>query len=145
MDTQKLVLHLLRTEKLCFLATSHQDRPHVSLMNFTYLAEDELIVLSSRSDTTKVKNIEKNAEVALLLYNLGNDNEMTVSCTLFGTATILSPDTDRHYRELHYKNHPDMGTFIQGNNIAILAVKINKASLSDIEDNVQTWSSANEY
>ena len=140
MDTEKQVLHLLGTEKLCFLATSHQDRPHVSLMTFTYLAQEDLIILSSRSDTTKVKNIKKNADVAILLYNLGNDSKMSVSCTLLGTATLLSPDKDRYYREIHYKSHPNMGTFIQGDNIAILAVKIKEASLSDIEDKVQTWS-----
>ena len=135
------ILKLLESEKLCFLATSHKDHPHVCLMNYTYLVEERQVILSSRVDTTKVKHIENNPFIAILIYNLGNDVDTPVSCTLYGTATIMERETDqeRHYRETHYANHSEMGTFIKGENIIIIAAHIKHAALSDIEDNVRTW------
>ena len=130
---------LLKTENFCFLATSYQDYPHVCLMNFTYLADEELIILSSRKDTTKVNHIKSNPDVALLLYNLGGSGEMPISCTLNGTATLVSPDSNPHYRKYHYKKHLHMGTFIMGENISVITVRIKHAALSDVEDKVRTW------
>ncbi len=131
---------LLKTENFCFLATSYQDYPHVCLMNFTYLEDEELIILSSREDTTKVIHIKNNPVVALLLYNLGGSGEMPISCTLNCTAALVSPESDTHYREYHYKKHPNMGTFIMGKNISVITVRIKHAALSDVEDKVRTWS-----
>ncbi len=129
----------LNTENFCFLATSYQDDPHVCLMNFTYLAAEELIILSSRKDTTKVNHITKNSAVSLLFYSLGESGEMQMSCTLNGSATLVSPASDTHYRNYHYKKHPHMGAFIIGENISVITVRIHHAALADVEDKVRTW------
>lgn len=129
----------LMSEHFCMLATSYQDHPHVSLMNFTYLEEENRIILSSREDTTKVKNIMKNPEVALLLYSLGGNGDKPVSCTIHGTATLVDPDRDQYYRSHHYKKHIQMGAFIEGENISIITVEIKHAALTDVEDKVRTW------
>lgn len=133
------IVKLLQRENFCILATSYQDHPHVSLMNFTYKDEEELIVLSSREDTIKVKNINNNPEVALLFYNLGDNKEAPISCTIHGTATVVGSDRDAHYRKLHYNKHRHMGAFIEGENISIITVSIKHAALSDVEDKVRTW------
>ncbi len=130
---------LLKTENFCFLATSYQDCPHVCLMNFTYLADEELIILSSREDTTKVNHIKKNPDVSLLLYSLGGSGEMHIICTPDGMATLVRPESETHYRDYHYKKHPHMGTFIMGKNISMVTVRIKHAVLSDVEDKVRTW------
>jgi general stress protein 26 len=131
---------LLENKKRCFLATCYLDKPHLSLMLFTYLPDDNLIILSSRPDTTKVKNIINNREVALLLYSSGSDKEKPFSCTLYGSAKVLSKEKDNFYRECHYKKHRDMGVFITGENISVITVEIKNAIISDPEDSVQTWS-----
>jgi nitroimidazol reductase NimA-like FMN-containing flavoprotein (pyridoxamine 5'-phosphate oxidase superfamily) len=138
MAVPRQILKLLKEEKFCFLATSYQDHPHVSLMNFTYLQEEELIVLSSRANTTKVKYIEKNPAVALLIYSL-SEGPSSVSCTLYGLANVVNPDKDHHYRDSHYSKHRDMGKFITGENISIITVRISNAALSDLDDSVRTW------
>ncbi len=136
------VLHLLEKEKFCSLATSYGNNPHVCLMNFTYLAEEDLMILSSRTDTTKVLHMGKNPSVAVLLYSLGGQGEESRSCTLYGKATILPAENDRFYRKAHHKHHPTMGAFIMGENISIITVRIEHAALSDQADHVQTWSAA---
>ena len=133
------MVKLLRREKFCVLATSHQDHPHASLMNFTYLEEEKMIIMSSREDTAKVQNIKENPEVALLLYDLGEGGEAPVSCTIHGSATLAGPESYAHYRERHYQKHQQMGAFIQGENISMIAVSIKHAALSDVEDKVRTW------
>lgn len=134
------ILSLLKSENFCFLATSYQDHPHVSLMNFTYLEDEGLIIISSRRDTTKVSHIRKNPDVAVLLYNLGTEGKMPVSCTIYGTATEVSSDRSHLYREKHYKKHAHMGKFIVGENISVITIRINSTSLSDVEDRVRSWS-----
>lgn len=133
------ITRLLETEKFCFLATSYQDDPHVCMMNFTYIAEEDVIILSSRNNTKKVQYIEKNPSVALLLYSLGNNGLPPISCTLFGTAVMISPEKDSIYRERHYKKHDDMGKFILGENISVILIRIKSAAVSDDEDNVHNW------
>ncbi len=133
------ILKLLQTENFCFLATSYQDLPHLSLMNFTYLTEENLIILSSRADTTKVRYMKKNPETALLLCHLEGNEQPAVSCTLYGTATVLQADKDLYYREIHYKNNKDMGKFIRGDNISIIMFQIKHAAISNLDDRVYSW------
>ncbi len=138
---------LLETEKLCTLATSSKDLPHLSLMNFTYLEEEGLIIVSSRADTTKVRYMIENPAVAILLHNLEDQSKAPLSCTLYGRAAIVPQETDkeRYYREAHHKTHQEMGQFINGENIVIIGITIKHAALSDLEDSVRTWSAANNY
>ena len=133
------VLELLQTEKVCFLATSCQDRPQLSLMFFTYLPEKELIILSSRADTTKVRHIEKNPSVALLLYNLGGEEKHPVSCTLHGTASLASGEDENLLRERHLAKNKDLGVFIVSPNIKIITMSLHHVELVDIKDRVRTW------
>lgn len=133
------MLRLLKGEKFCTLATGYSNRPHAFLMVFTYLSSENLIIMSSRTDSSKVKHIERNPEVALLLYNTGKDDEPPISCAFYGTALVLSPAKDNYYRESHYDNHRDKGVFIKGDNISIITVKLRHAVMSDAQDNVNTW------
>jgi hypothetical protein len=132
------ILQLLESEKFCFLATTYQDAPHISLMNFTYLAADETIILSSRADTTKVSNLRSNPAAAVLLCRFGREYP-PISCTLYGTATVLPPGQDQPYRDLHLARHQDMASFILGEHIAIITVRLTSASLSDRQDHVRLW------
>ncbi|EEG77942.1 pyridoxamine 5'-phosphate oxidase family protein [Dethiobacter alkaliphilus] len=138
MRLPKKVLSLLHNEKFCSLATCFQNKPHLSLMNFTFLPEEQVIILSSREDTTKINYIQKNPEVSLLVYSF-KDKE-PFSCTIYGTAEMAGPEQSRIYRKIHLMNHPDMSAFIEGDNIAIIIIGIQGISLSDINDNVRTWS-----
>jgi len=133
------MLRLLNGEKLCTLATSYANRPHAFLMVFTYLAPENLIILSSRTDSSKVKHIKANREVALLFYSTGTESEPPISCTIYGTASVLPPANDTYYRESHYNHHQDKGAFIRGENISIITVTPRQAVMADAQDRVKTW------
>jgi len=140
MEMPQKIIELLESEKRCVLATSHRNKPHLSLMLFTRPAGSKLVILSSRDETTKVKNIKNNPEVAILLYKAEAGGGAPVSCTLHGTAEILDRAEDHRFREAHYSKHELLGNFILGENISIIAVKIKHAVMADIKDGVKTWS-----
>ncbi len=140
MTIPEKLLTLLEKEKLCFLSTSHQDRPHISLMNFTYLHEKELVILTSRADTTKMSYMHHNPYVALLFTHLSNDNRPPVSCTVYGKAHVENPSQDSFYRQAHLQRHPGMEPFITGKDIAVVTVQIQRATIATIQDQVSNWS-----
>ncbi len=140
MEMPPEVLKLLDEKKFCSLATSYQDQPHISLMNFTYLPQEGVVILSSRPNTTKIHHIKNNPAVALLLFSPEEKEEPPLSCTLYGAATLTEGKKETFYREAHYQKNRDMGQFIMGEDIKIIVVDIKKAALTDVNDRVRTWS-----
>jgi len=138
MNVPPEVLKLLNEEKLCSLATSYQDQPHVSLMNFTYLPQERVVILSSRPDTTKVHHIKNNPEAALLLFSPGGEGGSPLSCTLYGTATLVEGKKESFYRKAHHQKNHDMSQFILEEN-SIITIDIKQVSLTDVKDRVRTW------
>ena len=63
------VVEVLRTSKLCYLATQSEGNPHLSLMNFTYCRDKEVIILSTRRNTKKFCQIVENPKVAVLIHD----------------------------------------------------------------------------
>ncbi|VVT49476.1 uncharacterized protein SAPINGB_P002288 [Magnusiomyces paraingens] len=70
------ILHLLRSSKFLHLATSYNDIPNVSLMNYTFIEDDEdpnipepCIIVSTAQSTQTYKNIAQNPNVAILIHD----------------------------------------------------------------------------
>ena len=102
------VVEVLRTSKLCYLATQSDGNPHLSLMNFTYCRKEEVLILSTRRNTKKFYQIIENPKVAVLIHDFpvevvvtspSNSGESTVadrktakqwSITLNGVAEVIS-------------------------------------------------------
>ena len=86
--------------KLCFLATVSGNEPHLSLMNFTYYQQDEVLIFTTRRDTKKFKQIQDCSNVAVLAHDFPHlqDSSKDVifsrkwSITLNGTAKCLYDD-----------------------------------------------------
>ncbi|ABN67102.1 predicted protein [Scheffersomyces stipitis CBS 6054] len=119
------VTTLLKSTRFIHLATSYEDIPHVSLMNYTYYHKNEsdYIIISTPKGTTKYDNMVHNPNVSILihdwisaktnseandspasnrrnsLYELlanFNKNEIgRVSVTISGRAEILTHDTEK--------------------------------------------------
>ena len=140
MTIPETLLTLLEKEKLCFLSTSYQDQPHVSLMNFTFLKDKGLIVLTSRADTTKVTYMKRNPAVALLFTHFSGGERPPVSCTVYGTAQVVDTHRSHVYREAHLLRHPGMDAFILGDQIAVVTVSLRHVAMADIQDQVSNWS-----
>lgn len=62
---------LLKRTRFLHLATSYQDFPHVTLMNYTYYQEGdtEFIIITTPKDSTKYENISHNSRVSMLVHD----------------------------------------------------------------------------
>ncbi|RLV90506.1 hypothetical protein JA1_004547 [Spathaspora sp. JA1] len=65
------VLNLLKSSRFIHLATCLNDKPHVSLMNYTFCqqGDKQLIIISTPTRTTKYQNILSNPNVSILIHD----------------------------------------------------------------------------
>ena len=144
------IVDLLQSACLCHMGVTLEDgKTHLCLMNFTYVPEEEIIVLTTRRNTTKYEAIEKLDLVTLLIHDFPTDKAAraadgayakTHSITLYGGVTILSGEDAEQMRSKHLLRHGDKySQFIIGDDIAVLQVVISSAKLCNIHDEVTTW------
>lgn len=143
------VVQTLSTAHQCFLATQNDGEPHLSLMRFTYYQQDEVVILTTRRNTKKYNQIVNNPKVALLIHDFEgehhDDTSTRFSITLNGEVdTDLGADEEK-YRSLHLTNNREYAQFIVGSDIAVLVVRIEKATICDINDKVRRWSAVNGF
>lgn len=128
---------LLEIKPVCALATCGDKQPLVSLMLFTYLREERVVILTTRKNTFKYKNLVSNPQVSLLLYNDRNiPGEEPFSVTVLGEAIVLDGDDELAYKNRHYLKYPGMGQFITGDDVATIAVAVKQIYLTDNQDQV---------
>ena len=141
-----VVKDVLERCKLAYLATvdRENDTSHLSLMRFTYLAEDGVIVMSTNMKTKKFSMLQKQTGVALLVtdFDQFDDRKCTgAAITLNGRCYIVEPGPDaERFRQAHLRANPRYPQFIVGEDIAMLAVEVQNARICDIHDRVTKWS-----
>lgn len=131
MDISKEVKNLLKNEKLCTLATCVENNPYVSLMNFTYVEEENKVILSTRRDSKKYDNIIKNKKISLLLFS----STSGLSATFLGKAMRIEGEEEKRYREMHMQKNK-MPQFILGDDIGVVVFTIEQIIVSDKQDQV---------
>lgn len=146
------VVNMLNASRLCHMATQSVDmEPHLSLMNYTYYKTDEVIIMCTRRDTKKFKQLQACPAVALLIHDFPQLKEnqqdqgtgRSFSITLNGTVSIPAGDDDIKYRNIHLKKNMDYKQFIQGDNISVVLVSVERARIVDSGDRVQHWDTKN--
>jgi len=154
------IIQLLTSSVLCYLSTLSDGAPHLSLMNFTYCAKDEKIIMSTRRDTTKFRALSENKRVAVLIHDFPSEHReraaaasakaagtpqthaQTYSVTLYGNVKVESGADAERYRAAHLKrNGPNQKQFIVGDNIAIITVLVDLAKICNQADQVHVWTS----
>ncbi len=108
------VASLLNRTRLCYLSTTGKEgEPHLSLMNFTYVQDEEIIIVSTRRDTLKARNILESKKIAILIHDFPHlrkgkvpEEGCTYSITLYGTAKIQEGETAEKYTQfqINYKS-----------------------------------------
>ena len=143
-----VIVDLLNACSLCYLSTSNlESKSHLSLMTFTYVQSHEVIVLSTRKDTLKLKNLLESPQVAILVHDFPHlqsskkeDYGNTYSITLYGTTRVAEGEEADFFRAKHLDHNPKSKVFISGENIVIVLVNVKSARICNAADKVQTWS-----
>ncbi len=89
----EIVQKVLSRCSFAYLSTIDVDSTssHLSLMRFTYLPEEETIVMSTNVKTKKYDMLEKQYGVALLIHDFGDGDNLNgeYSITLNGTCSVV--------------------------------------------------------
>ena len=136
-----VIVDVLNSANLCYLATSEDNIPHLSLMNFSVVDEQDIgcaIVLSTRRDTKKFAAIISNPRVAVLVHDFVGDHG-TASVTINGTMHVTEGEQEERCRAAHLAKNAKMAQFIVGEQVAILVVTPQSARICNIQDKVTYW------
>lgn len=169
MSLPEPVVKLLKTKRYLHLATCVDGKPHVCLMNYTYLSEEgkNYIVLSTPKRSTKFTNMVQNPNVSLLVHDwvnlapqpengrrnllyelLANINKAeisSVSVMLDGTAEVISDDCARHryLKQLHLNNgfidEVQAQNYITKTDNALVLISVESCKVTDANDNVELY------
>jgi hypothetical protein len=140
-----IIVELLSKCRLAYMSTidMEESSSHLSLMSFTFLPEEQVIVLSTQRKTKKYLMLQKQRGVSLLVHDFATAVDGGVAeqyaITLNGTCQIEEGETAELYRAAHLKHNPNYPQFIVGEDIAILAVYITTARICNILDQVVHW------
>ena len=89
----EIVQRVLSRCSFAYLSTVDVDSTssHLSLMRFTYLPEEETIIMSTNVKTKKYDMLEKQNGVALLIHDFGDGNDLNgeYSITLNGKCSVV--------------------------------------------------------
>ncbi len=129
---------ILLNNNQCCLGTVDGQEPYLSLMFYTFLAGEGLLVMSGREDSQKIRNLRSNWRTAVLIHESEQlDNPLSI--TLVGTIEISAGELAERYRNLHQQAHPQRSQFIMGDNISILVFTPQRAVMADRQDQVTYW------
>ncbi len=133
------VTQLLCDQRLGVLCTSFDHQPHASLMAFTYLPDEQAVLLATRRDTTKSQNIERNPRVSFLVFRSPTRSEAGCSCTLSGAARFIPEDAASQYRKRHQERHPNLPAFTTRDLLTLVRIDVKRISFADAEDRVRVF------
>ena len=146
----KVIQTLLSHCRLAYLSTVdiENNSSHLSLMRFTYLKDEEVIILSTNKRTKKYDILRKQKGLALLVHEFGQFSNEGGGCgsiagysiTLNGECQIETGEEAERHRAAHLKHNPGYPQFIVGDDIVILCVNVTSARICNIHDQVEHWS-----
>ncbi|ODV86693.1 hypothetical protein CANARDRAFT_6269 [[Candida] arabinofermentans NRRL YB-2248] len=126
-------------------------------------SNDYFILLATPKDTNKYRNLTQNPVCSILVHDwttsgkvdsseqsghllkllMGlNQNELSdLSCTLTGHVAKFLEDSEesQYYKDLHLKNNPNAKCFIEGDNVAMVLIKIDGSKVVDSNNNISQY------
>jgi hypothetical protein len=144
------VKELLVAANLAHLSISDGvNPPHTCLMNMTFVAaEEDVIVMTTRRDTKKFVLMENCDSVSLLIHDFPQMKETeefdrsfkrTLSISVMGLVRIEGGARAEKYRGIHLGKNAQYRQFIEGEDKAVITVKIVRCRMCDVQDQVTTW------
>ncbi|PKL46826.1 MAG: hypothetical protein CVV42_15090 [Candidatus Riflebacteria bacterium HGW-Riflebacteria-2] len=126
------VKELLFAQRLGILATVNDDSPYTSIVGFAAEPDMKSIYFGTPRATLKLRNIQSNPAVSLLIdnrQNLGSDFSIAAALTCVGGAKILSGEETDRARDLLSERHPELRDFFASPTCALVKISICKFSL----------------
>ncbi|EFI35684.1 pyridoxamine 5'-phosphate oxidase-related FMN-binding protein [Desulfonatronospira thiodismutans ASO3-1] len=130
LETIKEIIH---QNDLAVLATSHEDRPHCSLMAYVPDSDCTRIYLLTLKDSRKFANISRNPYVSLLVDTRDphEPRKDYKALTISGTCAPADTTEQEKLRQDMVKQHPQLKELADKPDCVLLVVNINSFLLLD--------------
>jgi uncharacterized pyridoxamine 5'-phosphate oxidase family protein len=134
---KKYIENALLSCRFAILATEGKGQPHMSLIAITPIEGYSKLIFSTYRNTVKFSNLLENGKVAVLIEN-GDCKNLSLQgsfiLTAFGHAKEITFGNDSILK-LHLERHPDMKSFMQSEECALIQITVNAFQLvMGIED-----------
>ncbi|WP_291319514.1 pyridoxamine 5'-phosphate oxidase family protein [Desulfonatronospira sp.] len=127
------IKEMIRRNDLAVLATSHEDRPHCSLMAYMPDSDCTRIYLLTLKDSRKFANISRNPWVSLLVDTRDprEPRKYFRALTISGTCAPADSWEQDNLIQVMVHRHPQLKEFVQNPDRVLLVVNINSFLLLD--------------
>lgn len=128
---KKYIEQALLSNRFAILATEAKGQPHLSLIAITPTEGYRKLVFSTYRNTLKYSNLIENGKVAVLVEN-GDCKKPSLQgnfiLTAFGHAEEMKVGNDSMLKS-HLERHPEMKSFIQSEECALIQITVNAFQL----------------
>jgi nitroimidazol reductase NimA-like FMN-containing flavoprotein (pyridoxamine 5'-phosphate oxidase superfamily) len=139
---RKYIEDILKTCRLAVLATEAGGQPYASLITITPFKGFRQIIFATYRNTRKFRNILINDRVSVLIQGedlISSDQQKGNALTAFGHAQEVGISELAEAKFEHLSKHPDLETFMQSRDIAIIRIKVDAYQLVRAIDDVVWW------
>lgn len=119
---------LVKSQMLGVIATDMDGHPYANLVAFASTQDLKNIIFATNKNTTKFKNIKRNAKISVLIDNRKNipsDFEKSVSLTALGEAEEIRMNRN-FYKKLYLEKHPNLINFVDSPDCALVKIQIDR-------------------
>ena len=87
-DYNKAFTHVMKTQNTIALATTHEGKSNVRIVNFYYHESQRTLYFSSFGDNHKIKELEQNSMVAFTTIPIHGENHVRVKNAIVQKSTV---------------------------------------------------------
>jgi uncharacterized pyridoxamine 5'-phosphate oxidase family protein len=116
---------ILSTSGFAVLATVGEGQPHTSLIAITPVENFRQLIFATYRNTLKYRNLSNNNKVAVLVegeYVNMNGLKEKIVLTIIGHTQEIGIEEKEATFQAHLKQHPDLESFMQSNDCALVQV-----------------------
>jgi nitroimidazol reductase NimA-like FMN-containing flavoprotein (pyridoxamine 5'-phosphate oxidase superfamily) len=132
----------LQAQRFAVLATERGGQPHTSFVAITPMGCFRQLIFATYRRTRKYRNLAQNGKVAVLIdgqeINSSGLKEGFV-LTALGQAEEITGEEAEVARRAHLAWHPDLETFVQSANCALVRVTVREYQVVGAIDDVRWW------
>lgn len=141
-ENREYIAAAIQTCRFAILATEGDGQPHASLIAISANEGIRELIFATYRNTCKYTNMFKNEKVAVLIQNddciKSNIQESSI-LTAYGKAEEISVEANETIFRAHLEKHPDLESFIQSKDCALIRIAVNAYQVVRGIEDVQWW------
>ena len=141
-NIRDLLARFLVDQRVSVLATESNGQPHTSLMAFAMEKDLKSMVVATRCDTKKHKNLLDNPRVSLLADNRAEgfqNPQNALAVTITGTAEQMEGNARETAKEWFLRIHPEFVSLTKRPDCAIWRIRVESYQVVKGFDTLDIW------